>query len=200
MHDHRDDSAPAMGKQKLDGKYGCWKGHDMQSSRIAEQVITLPAERHRATKLATRFASAVAFTVGVVHLMLSEQHLHKALWVGAAFVAGGVALLYTAWELGQRSNPWAWLVGAFTLAAMFGFGLASRTVGLPGFPIAKWSPPLITSLALETLYLALFAVVAQHRDSSAELERNVDTSAVNGAGVAAMKSQLRSENASGGSV
>ena len=108
----------------------------------------------------TRLAAMIAFGVSMVHWGEMPAHFAKQAYVGVLFAIGSTALLYASLALVRRPSLLSWWVGAGTMAAMFGFGIASRTSGLPGVSWAHWGPPLILSLVLELGFLALWAYEA----------------------------------------
>ncbi len=104
----------------------------------------------------TRVAASIAFAVSMLHWFEVPSHLAKQTYLGALFVLGSTALLYTSLALLKRPSLLAWWIGAGTMVGMFAGGLASRTTGLPDVMFKTWGPPLILSLALELGFLVIW--------------------------------------------
>jgi len=96
-----------------------------------------------------RLGAGALAAVGAIHLALAPEYFGQQAYIGALFVAGGVALLGFAARLWRRDDVASWLLGALTMAGMgIGF-VASRTVGLPGFHESDWELSGLVSLVLE---------------------------------------------------
>ncbi len=87
---------------------------------------------------------------GVLHLVLAPEYLSEETYVGALFIAGGIACLgLAAWIRKRANDAAAWTVAALAAAGMaLGF-ILSRTVGLPGFHESEWELSGVVSLLLE---------------------------------------------------
>ncbi len=119
------------------------------------------SERHLPTGVPgflTRLAGGIALAVSMIHWSELPGHWTKQPWLGALFVVGSAALLYSSYALLRRPSLLSWTVAAATMVGMFGGGIASRTTGLPGVLFDKWNAALIISLILELCFLGLWAV------------------------------------------
>jgi hypothetical protein len=119
-----------------------------------------------------RFIGIVcAVALAGIHLYLAPGRYAATPWVGSLFIFGALGLLSIAIVIGVENWPrliglqrFSWGGGATTAACMLGFFIASRTAGLPGYPRSAWYenaawPPLaIVSVALEVVFLAVFAL------------------------------------------
>jgi hypothetical protein len=103
---------------------------------------------------ARRAASISIALVGLIHLVLAGEYLHEQAYVGALFIAGGIASAYVAARLWKAPDVVAWAVGSVVAAGMFAGFVLSRTVGLPGFHESEWEGSGVASLLLEAGYLA----------------------------------------------
>jgi hypothetical protein len=101
-----------------------------------------------------RSGAALAGAVGLLHLALAPEYLTEQLYVGVLFLVGGVALLAAAVGIWRHATV-AWLTAAATSVGMLVGGVASRTVGLPGFKESDWELSLLVSLVLEAALLAV---------------------------------------------
>ncbi|HVE75342.1 MAG TPA: hypothetical protein VND22_01080 [Actinomycetota bacterium] len=104
-------------------------------------------------------AAACTGAAGLVHLAFVGSHAAEALWLGAAFLATGVAQLVLAFlMLGQDRSKTLLLVCLLNSAIILGWGL-SRTVGLPS-GAGSWTRELpgladVTASSLEALSVLL---------------------------------------------
>jgi hypothetical protein len=105
--------------------------------------------------------------VGAIHLLLAPEYFGEQAYVGALFVAGGLASLAIAWRLfHDEGGLLDWGLGA-AIAVGMGVGFVlSRTVGLPGFHESEWELSGIVSLLGEIGFLGTAALAA--RDSGTE--------------------------------
>jgi hypothetical protein len=123
-----------------------------------------------ASRLERYIGIVCAVALAGIHLFLAPGRYAAAPWVGSMFIFGALALISVAIMIGIEDWPrliglqrFSWGGGATTVACMLGFFIASRTAGLPNYPRSQWYqhaawPPLaIVSVALEVVYLAVFA-------------------------------------------
>lgn len=92
---------------------------------------------------------------GVLHLALAPEYLSEQTYVGALFIAGGIACIgLAAWLWRRAGDAAAWTLAALASAGMaLGF-VISRTVGLPGFHESEWEASGLISLLLEGTVIA----------------------------------------------
>lgn len=100
------------------------------------------------TNLRRGVAGALAAT-GALHLILAPEYLSEQAYIGALFIAGGLAAIVLAAILWNRSDGRVAALGV-TIAVGMGAGFVlSRTTGLPGFHESEWEFSGLLSLALE---------------------------------------------------
>ena len=115
-----------------------------------------------------RTGAAAIGAIGGLHLLLAPEYLGEKAYVGALFIAGGLACLAFAARLWNHDDHLAWIAGALTAGGMaLGF-ILSRTVGLPGFHPADWELSGLLSLLLEGGFVVL-ALQALGRGTSRRL-------------------------------
>ena len=73
-------------------------------------------------------AMAWSVAAGVIHLLVAPAHLREAWWLGAGFVAVGLAQLALVALLMRPQPVWVLLVATWGYAAAAGFYVATRTV------------------------------------------------------------------------
>src|SRR4029079_249632 len=106
------------------------------------------------TSTTRKISAAALAAVGVIHLVLSPQHLSEEASIGILFIAGGALRCALAVALWRTDNVPSWLLGALTMAGMgIGF-ILSRTTGLPGFHESEWELSGIVPLVLEPGFIA----------------------------------------------
>jgi hypothetical protein len=124
-----------------------------------------------ASRLERYVGMTCAIVLAGIHLYLAPGRYAATAWVGSLFIFGALGLLSVAIVMGLERQPrlvglqrFSWRSGAFTVACMLGFFIASRTAGLPNYPRSEWYthsawPPLaIVSVALEVVYLVVFVL------------------------------------------
>jgi hypothetical protein len=104
-----------------------------------------------------RIAAVSLAIVGVIHLVLSPEYLDEETYIGALFIAGGLAGLVIAARLWVTTDRRAWSVGVLIAAGMFAGFVLSRTTGLPGFKEGEWELSGIVSLILEAVFMGAAA-------------------------------------------
>jgi len=101
-----------------------------------------------------RWVAAALAGTGILHLALAPEYLAEEAYIGALFIAGGIASIALAAVMWVRDDARAWLGSALVALGMgMGFVL-SRTVGLPGFHEAEWEASGLLSLLLEGAVVA----------------------------------------------
>jgi hypothetical protein len=100
--------------------------------------------------------------IGSIHAYELPRHYEASRYLGVSFAILIVGVLLASLGI-LRGRAWGWILGsAVSVAALVGY-LASRTLGLPGYPEAAgdWDTPAGTvAMILEVLYLGLhFSVV-----------------------------------------
>lgn len=98
-------------------------------------------------------AMALAAT-GVLHLILAPEYLDEKTYVGALFIAGGIAAVGLAAAIWSRDDRRAWILGCLVAAGMAVGFILSRTVGLPGYHEGEWEISGLVSLLLEAAVVA----------------------------------------------
>lgn len=96
--------------------------------------------------------------IGLIHACELPQHYGVARYLGLSFAILIAGVLLSALGI-LRGSDWGWTLGSVISAAAFAAYLASRTLGLPGYPegMGDWDTPLGTvTMILESLYLGLY--------------------------------------------
>lgn len=111
-----------------------------------------------------RLGVAALAGTGLIHLVLAPEYLSEKAYVGALFIAGGIASLALAAVLWRRPDPRVWGMAA-SIAVGMGIGfILSRTVGLPGYHQSEWELSGLLTLLFEGTVLT--AALAQVRRGS----------------------------------
>ena len=78
--------------------------------------------------------------VGLLHLLLSGEHLHYAAYLGILFLLNFAASAVAAVGIVRTGGRWAWLLGVAVAGGALVAFLWSRTVGLPNYPdgVGQW--------------------------------------------------------------
>ena len=106
---------------------------------------------------ATLGAASLLLAVGLIHLLLTPEHLEEATYLGLLFAADFVGSVVAAVGvlLGRR---WGWMLGAVISAGAFQAYFIDGTMGLPGMEPGGLLEPLgIAAKTLEALFLVLCA-------------------------------------------
>jgi uncharacterized membrane protein YciS (DUF1049 family) len=119
-----------------------------------------------------RVAAAAIAVTGVIHLVLAPEQLSQKAYIGALFIAGGVAALVVAARLWIRSDGSAWTLGAVVSACMFVGFILSRTTGLPGFKEPDWELSGIVTLVLEAGFVAAFIAARRAQRAAVPARRS----------------------------
>lgn len=104
--------------------------------------------------------------VGLLHLLLSGEHLHYAAYLGALFLLNFAGSAVAAVGIARAGQGWAWLLGAAVAGGALAAFLWSRTIGLPGFPegVGQWWNFLAwMSFAFELPFLAVAGLALTRR-------------------------------------
>ncbi len=109
---------------------------------------------------ALKWAGAYTISfVGLLHLLVSDEHFEIAPYLGWLFVANFVGAAAAAIGIAWGGHRWGWLLGDLVAGGAFVLYVVSRAIGLPGFhPEGVWEWVRIdglTALALEGLFVAL---------------------------------------------
>lgn len=113
---------------------------------------------------------ALVAIVGLIHLIEGPEYLEETTYVGVLFFLNAIGAAVSAYGI-FRGRSWGWPLGVLIAAGAFVGYVLSRTVGLPGAPgLAQESffePMGAASLLVEVLFVALYAVGASRRTSTA---------------------------------
>lgn len=100
------------------------------------------------------------FSIGVLHLLHSEEFFSATAYVGALALANFAASCGVALVLARSGGRAAWLLGAAISAGSLVLFIISRTLGLPGYEevVGQWlNLPAWSAMGMELAYLALCA-------------------------------------------
>ncbi len=111
------------------------------------------------TSGARLIGAGLLVAIGLIHLILAPQYMQQAAYVGIGFYVTCVAAWLTAAAIvvGVR---YAWILGGLIAAGALGGLVLSITVGLPNFQDSLAAPWATLSLLLESLFVAVYVVLA----------------------------------------
>jgi hypothetical protein len=107
--------------------------------------------------------------VGLIHLIVSDEHFEAATYLGWLFLANFAGAAGAAIGIAWGGHRWGWLLGDAVAGGAFVLYVVSRAIGLPGFhPEGVWEWVRLDgllSLGLEGLFMALslLAITPQGR-------------------------------------
>ena len=107
--------------------------------------------------LTRRIGSGLLAATGALHLVLAPEYLEEQTYIGALFIAGGLAAIALAVKLWARDDARAWALGALLAAGMGAGFVLSRTIGLPGFHEGEWELSGVISVLLEAGFVGIAA-------------------------------------------
>lgn len=116
-----------------------------------------PGEGFVARTVSWAGAYLISF-VGVLHLLLSGEHIGYEPYLGVLFLVNAAAATVSAVGLARTGALWAWLLGVVVAGGAFIALLWSRIVGLPGYPdgVGQWfNFAALTAVAFELPFLAV---------------------------------------------
>ncbi len=94
--------------------------------------------------------------VGAIHLLYAPGYFAIAAYLGALFYATTVGSVLVACGILRGARTWGWSLGMLLVAGAFTGYVASRTIGLPMFPVQPWGDPFgLTALLAEALFFLL---------------------------------------------
>lgn len=94
--------------------------------------------------------------IGAVHLLYAHGYFVFVAYVGALFYATVAGALVVAVGLVRGARVWGWTLGVLLSASALAGYVASRTIGLPMFPVLPWQDPFgLASMAAEALFIIL---------------------------------------------
>ena len=112
-----------------------------------------------APKLLTWAGAYTISFVGLIHLIVSDEHFEAATYLGWLFLANFVGAAVAAIGIYWGRHRWGWLLGDAVAGGAFVLYVVSRVLGLPGFhPEGVWEWVRLDglfSLGLEGLFMAL---------------------------------------------
>lgn len=104
--------------------------------------------------------------VGVLHLLLSGEHIGYEPYLGVLFLINAAAATAAAVGLARTGALWAWLLGIVVAGGAFVALLWSRIVGLPGYPdgVGQWfNFAALTAVAFELPFLGVAGLALTRR-------------------------------------
>lgn len=96
--------------------------------------------------------------IGLVHLLQADELFSAQAYLGLSFLANFLAASFLAIVIARNGSRWAWLLADMLCVLALAGLLASRTVGLPGYPevVGQWfNLPAATAFAMELSFLPL---------------------------------------------
>jgi hypothetical protein len=104
-----------------------------------------------------RLAAALLAAIGLLHLVLAPEYLEEETYIGALFIAGGLAALAIAARLWRAHDRRAWGIGGLIAVGMAAGFVLSRTTGLPGFHESDWELSGVASVLMELGFVGALA-------------------------------------------
>ena len=106
---------------------------------------------------------ALILSAGLIHLVLTPEHLEEATYLGLLFLANFVGAAGAAFGI-YRGRRWGWALGALVAGGAYVLYFVNGTVGLPGVEEGHLIEPLgLLAKALEALFLLLCAIALTGR-------------------------------------
>ena len=114
-------------------------------------------------RLLTLAGAGLILASGLIHLVLTPEHLEEAAYLGLLFLSYFAGAVVAAFGI-YRGRRWGWVLGALIAAGALVAYVVSGTVGLPGMePEGLLEPVGVVTKLVETLFLGLFAIALTKR-------------------------------------
>ncbi len=127
------------------------------TSRSASQNSETP-------RFLTLAGAGLILVSGLIHLILTPEHLKEAAYLGLLFLADFVGAVVAAFGI-YRDRRWGWVLGALVAAGALVAYVISGTVGLPGMETEGLLNPVgVATKLVEALFLGLFVLALVNRD------------------------------------
>jgi hypothetical protein len=98
--------------------------------------------------------------IAAVHLLYAHGYYVFVPYVGLLFYATVAAAACASVGLARGARVWGWALGVLLAASALAGYVASRTIGLPMFPVLPWQDPFgLAALAAEALFILLGVAV-----------------------------------------
>ena len=102
-------------------------------------------------------AIGLLLIAGLIHLLLTPEHLEEATYLGLLFIANFAGAAVAAFGL-YRGHRWGWVLGILVAGGAYLLYFVSTTVGLPGVEEGHLlEPASIFAKVIEALFLVLCA-------------------------------------------
>ncbi len=134
-------------------------------------------------RLATVAGIGLLTVIGAVHLLYAHGYYAFVPYVGLLFYATAAGAVVAAVGLARGARAWGWTLGLLLAASALAGYVASRSIGLPMFPVLPWQDPFgLASMAAEALFILLGVAVLRSPTRSVgplgfRVRRRVATSA-----------------------
>lgn len=120
----------------------------------------MPDSAVRAPSTATAAGIALLTIIGAVHLLYGHGYYVLVAYVGALFYATVASAVVVAVGLVRGARVWGWTLGVLLAVATLAAYIASRTIGLPMFPVLPWQDPFgLAAVGAEALFIILGVIV-----------------------------------------
>jgi hypothetical protein len=112
----------------------------------------------RSRDVLTPVGAGLILIAGLIHLVLTPEHLEEATYLGLLFLANFVGAAVAAFGI-FRGHRWGWMLGALVSGGAYALYFINATVGLPGVEEGHLIDPLgLLAKAVEALFLLLCAI------------------------------------------
>jgi hypothetical protein len=122
--------------------------------------MTDPTSRGlRSRGVLTLVGAGLILLAGLIHLVLTLEHLEEATYLGLLFLANFAGAAVAAFAI-LRRYQWGWVLGALVAGGAYALYFINATIGLPGVEEGHLLEPLgLLAKAVEALFLLLCAIV-----------------------------------------
>jgi hypothetical protein len=111
----------------------------------------------------TLVGAGLILLAGLIHLVLTPEHLEEATYLGLLFLANFVGAAVATFGI-LRGHRWGWVLGALVAGGAYVLYFINATVGLPGVEEGHLIEPLgLLAKAVEALFLLVCAIALTNR-------------------------------------
>jgi len=112
---------------------------------------------HRQNTIIALIATGLILLAGLIHLILTPEHLEEALYLGLLFLANFAGAAAAALGISRRQR-WGWVLGALIAGGAYALYFVNGTIGLPGVDEGHLIEPLgLFAKVVEAVFLVICA-------------------------------------------